>query len=208
MRLGINPRQKHHPLFFAKPLLKSENCPSPLFRQSLTIYWFFVNPPKNRIFQWTPIILKLFILNPIYLLKVTKFLVKISQFKFLVMIEKNIFVRIKQVKILHNLFYSTNNSMANWSVKNILIYKTFFCHWIFQIFLYFSCKNYNPPPEKCRPLFHSSSPLKIETLSRSCQYLAPSLALSSHTISNLVLSCSLSVRIFYFHSFGIRFILL
>ena len=171
MRLGINPRQKHHPLFFAKSLLKSENCPSPLFRQSLTIYWFFVNPPKNRIFQWTPIILKLFILNPIYLLKVTKFLVKISQFKFLVMIEKNIFVRIKQVKILHNLFYSTNNSMANWSVKNILIYKTFFCHWIFQIFLYFSCKNYNPPPPPPRknvaPSFTAAPLWKL----RPCQDL-------------------------------------
>ena len=35
VHLGVNPPQKHHPLFFAKPPLKSENCRSPpLFRQS------------------------------------------------------------------------------------------------------------------------------------------------------------------------------
>ena len=49
-------------------------------------------PPKHRIFQWTSKILQLFILNPrSYLLKVTKFLVKISQFELLVLTEKNIF---------------------------------------------------------------------------------------------------------------------
>ena len=49
-------------------------------------------PPKHRIFQWTPKILHLFILNPrSCLLKVTKFLVKISQFELLVLTEKNIF---------------------------------------------------------------------------------------------------------------------
>ena len=48
--------------------------------------------PKNRIFQWTPKMLKVSILNPTYLLKVTKFPVKISQFEFLVMRKKNIFV--------------------------------------------------------------------------------------------------------------------
>ena len=56
-------------------------------------YRFFVTPaPKNRIFQWTPIILKFFILTPYHLLKATKLLIKISRFKFLVMTEKNIFV--------------------------------------------------------------------------------------------------------------------
>ena len=40
-----------------------------------------MNPSKNQIFQWTP-----------KSLKVSKFLVKVSQFEFLVMIEKNIFV--------------------------------------------------------------------------------------------------------------------
>ena len=48
------------PLFCQAPPLppqkKSANCPSPLFRQFLPIYWFFGNPspPKNRIFQWPP----------------------------------------------------------------------------------------------------------------------------------------------------------
>ena len=52
-------------------------------------------------FQWTPKISKFFILKtPTYLLKVTKFLVKISHFEFLVMTEKNIFV--------HKLFFSLN----------------------------------------------------------------------------------------------------
>ena len=56
--------------FFQAPLLKSANCPSPLpfFRQFSFIYCFFSwapSHPKNRIFQWTPMILKFFILNPI-----------------------------------------------------------------------------------------------------------------------------------------------
>ena len=46
--------------------------------------------------------LKLFIVKPSHLLKVTKFLVKVSQFKFLVKTEKNIFV--------HKLFSSLNIS--------------------------------------------------------------------------------------------------
>ena len=79
------------------PPLKSANWPSPtprFFRRFPPIYCFFVNtpPPKNRVFQWTLIIFKFFILTPSHLLKVTKFLVKISQFKFLLMTEKNIFV--------------------------------------------------------------------------------------------------------------------
>ena len=53
----------------------------------LPIYWFFMNipSPKNRKKS-------LSFLTPSYLLKVTKFIVKISQSEFLVMIEKNIFV--------------------------------------------------------------------------------------------------------------------
>ena len=55
---GINPPQKYHPLFLAKPPLKSANCPSPpFFRQSPPFYigfsWapglkvgFFSEPPK------------------------------------------------------------------------------------------------------------------------------------------------------------------
>ena len=55
------------------------------------LYWFFVNPPiKSRTFQWSPKI-SFSSLKLSYLLKVTKFLVKISYFEFLVMTEKNIF---------------------------------------------------------------------------------------------------------------------
>ena len=61
----------------------------PLFRQfPIYIVFLFVTPsPKN---WWTPIIFTFFIFNPSYLLKVTKFLVKISQFKFLVMADKHL----------------------------------------------------------------------------------------------------------------------
>ena len=77
------------PLKTKPPLLKSANCPSCLFKQLPPIYWFFVKLPKNRIFQCTPIILIFFSLTPSYLLKVTKFLVKILNFKFLVTTEKH-----------------------------------------------------------------------------------------------------------------------
>ena len=77
------------PLNNKPPLLKSANCPSCLFKQLPPIDWFFVKLPKNRIFQCTPIILIFFSLTPSYLLKVTKFLVKILNFKFLVMTEKH-----------------------------------------------------------------------------------------------------------------------
>ena len=62
------PLQKHHLLFFAKlpPLLKSMNCPSP--------------PPSFFNFSF-------FTLS--HLLKVTKILVKSSQFKFLIVTEKH-----------------------------------------------------------------------------------------------------------------------
>ena len=88
------PQKTPTPLSSQDPL-KSANCPSPLFlfRQSPLLYRFFVSsPPKSLIFQWTPKILKFLSLTPSYLWKVTKFLVKISQFEFLVTTEKNIFV--------------------------------------------------------------------------------------------------------------------
>ena len=58
-----------------------------------SILLFFVNSPptKSQIVQLTRKILKLLSLRPPYLLKITKFLVKTSQFEFLVMTEKNIF---------------------------------------------------------------------------------------------------------------------
>ena len=73
--------------------LKSGNCPSPLFRTSPYKLIFQDSPHlKNKIFQWTPNILKFFVLTPYYLLKVTKFLLKIFLFEFLVMTDKNIFL--------------------------------------------------------------------------------------------------------------------
>ena len=56
-------------------------------------------------------------LTPSYLLNVTKFLAKICQFKFLVMVDKHFFV-----------------------------YNFFFCHLKLQILVYFLCKNCNPSP--------------------------------------------------------------
>ena len=56
------------------------------------VHWR-ASPPKDQIFQWTPLILNFFSsLTPSHLLRVTKFLVKISQFKFLVITEKSILV--------------------------------------------------------------------------------------------------------------------
>ena len=76
----INPPSKPSPLFLVKPPLKYANFPTPFFRQS-PLYWFFVNPPKNQIFLLNPKNVKNFHpLPPSYLLKVTKFLVKISKF--------------------------------------------------------------------------------------------------------------------------------
>ena len=67
--------------------INPSSCQAPLFRQFPIYNCFFVTPsPKN---WWTPIILKFFIFNPSYLLKVTKFLVKICQFKFLVLGDKH-----------------------------------------------------------------------------------------------------------------------
>ena len=63
------PTQKHHLLFLAKSPPKSGNSPSPSpFLGNLSrLYWFFVTPSplKSRIFQWTPKILKSFILKTI-----------------------------------------------------------------------------------------------------------------------------------------------
>ena len=89
MHRGINPPSKKTPL-------KSTNCPSPPFLGNPLLYIGFLwtpSPfPKRRIFQWTRKILKFSPLTSSYLLKVTKFLVKIAQFEFLVMTEKNIFL--------------------------------------------------------------------------------------------------------------------
>ena len=46
---GIKPPQKHLPLFFDKPTLKSANCLRPLYKA--------INPPSPRklVFAWTPL---------------------------------------------------------------------------------------------------------------------------------------------------------
>ena len=90
--------------FFAKPPLKSANFQSPPFLtdslpppaiekifHTLLLPLSSIPHIKNRIFHWTLIILKFFIINPIpHLLKLTKFLVEISQFNFLFKTDKNI----------------------------------------------------------------------------------------------------------------------
>ena len=75
--------------------------------------------------------------TPSYLLKVTKFFIKISQFEFIVMTEKNIFV-----------------------------YKLFLLSNISDLSLFFFCKNCNLPLKKVTSLFSSNPPLKVEVLSR------------------------------------------
>ena len=97
IRVSPPPLKITIPLFFAKlpqPLnLQTVQAPPPPFQTiSPPIYWFFVNPPNNQIFQRIPI-LKFSSLTSSHLLtKVTKFVVEISQFKFLVMTEKSITV--------------------------------------------------------------------------------------------------------------------
>ena len=85
------PPQKHHPSFLPSPLPPSLNLQTVkalLFRQSP-----FVNPTLKLGFFCDPKNIKrLSSFISSYLLKVTKFLVKISQFEFLVMTEKIIFV--------------------------------------------------------------------------------------------------------------------
>ena len=129
---GINPppSKTPPPFFLPSPYLKLANCPSPRpFLDNSPSILVFVNsplPPKSQIFQWAPKILMFFILNPSYFLKVTKFLVKMSQFEFLVMTEKNV----------------------------LLI--NFFCHEIFQIWIYFLWENCNPQ-KKVTPSFPQNS---------------------------------------------------
>ena len=90
-------------IFCQAPTLKSANCPSLLFRQSPLYIGFSWTPPlKVGFFNERPKYQSVSSLTPSYLLKVTNFLVKISQFEFLVITEKNIFV--------YKLFMSLNIS--------------------------------------------------------------------------------------------------
>ena len=135
---GINPSPQTPPPFLAKPPYESANCPSPSFLENPSLYIGFLStsPPKSQIFQWTRIMLKFFILTPSFLLKVTKFLVKISQFPFLVMPEKNIFV--------YKLFLPLN----------ISDFRVFFV------------KTATPHPEKSYPLFSCNPLSKLRPCRR------------------------------------------
>ena len=98
---GINPSQKHHYSSFLPTPLKSAHCSSPHFRQFPSHIW-----PQSS-----------------HLLKVIKFIVKISQFKFLFMIYIFIYKRFVSLNIF------------------------------FQILVYFLCKNCNTPSKKVTPSF-------------------------------------------------------
>ena len=79
------------------PRLKSTNCPSlaPLIRQIPHLYCFFVNTPlKVRFLSESPKCSSFSSLLPFYLLKVTRFLVEISQLT-PVMTKKDIFAYYK-----------------------------------------------------------------------------------------------------------------
>ena len=74
-----SPLKNTNPLFLAKPTLRSANSPRPPFLGNPHYILVYHDPsPKNRIFQSTPKILSFFLLTPSYLLKITKFLFKIS----------------------------------------------------------------------------------------------------------------------------------
>ena len=109
MHWGINLPSKTPPHLSWQSPLKSGNCLRP------PLYWVFVNSPlKVRFFSKYPKYQSFSSSTPCYLLKVTKFCVKISQFEFLVMTE-----------------------------KNIVVYKLF-CHQIFQILIYLFFKIATP----------------------------------------------------------------
>ena len=89
---GLNLPQKHHPLLSGQAPLKSPNSPSPLFWHSPLSILFFCEPPlKVGLFSEPQKYYIFSSLTPSYLLKVTKFLVKISYFEILVITMKNIF---------------------------------------------------------------------------------------------------------------------
>ena len=116
MCIGVStppPPQKHHPFFSAKP--------PPLNLQAVQfppVYLFVVTPPKNRIFQWNTIVLSFSALDPSYFLKVTKFLVKISQFKFVVITEKHSVYNLFMVLNISDVSLFLCKTACNLSFKN------------------------------------------------------------------------------------------
>ena len=101
------PSEKHHHLFFAKLPLNQQTvqAPPPSFSQSPLCIGFSRPPLKVRSFHEPQKYESFSSLIPSYLLKVTKFLDKISQFELLVITEKNIFA--------YKLFLSLNISDFN-----------------------------------------------------------------------------------------------
>ena len=106
IRVSTPPPTKAPPLFLAKapPRLKTAKCPSPHFlgNSPLYIVFFRESPLKSRFFSEPQKFSCFSSLTPCYLLKITKFLVKVSQFEFFGMTEKNVFV--------YKLFLSLNIS--------------------------------------------------------------------------------------------------
>ena len=120
IKVLTSPLKNTTPLLLAKPPLNLQIFQAPLFRHSL-LYLFFVNsqppppqpplqpqtpppPPHLKVgfFKENPKYLSFSSLTPSYLLKVTRFLVKISQIEFLVITEKN--------NIVYTLFFPLNIS--------------------------------------------------------------------------------------------------
>ena len=92
MHWGINPPSKTPPPRFCKaPPIDLQTFQGPLFRQSSLYIGFSWPPIKVGLFSELQKCQSFPFLTPSYLLKVTKFLVKISQFEFLVMTDKNMF---------------------------------------------------------------------------------------------------------------------
>ena len=107
--IGVStPLKKTPPSLSCQAPLKSANYP--LFRQSQLYIGFSWNPPplppvKLGLSHEPPKYQSFSSWNPSYLLKVTKFLVKISQFEFLVTTEQRI--------LLYKLFLSLNIPVFN-----------------------------------------------------------------------------------------------
>ena len=98
------PNKSTPPLSCQGPPLKTAKCPSPHFlgNSPLYIVFFRESPLKSRFFSEPQKFSCFSSLTPCYLLKITKFLVKVSQFEFFGMTEKNVFV--------YKLFLSLNIS--------------------------------------------------------------------------------------------------
>ena len=131
------PLQTSSHSFLTSPSLNLQNVHAPFFTQFPPQYWLFVTPLKIRQFFREPQKYSSFSsLTQFDLLKITKFLVKVSQFEFFVMTEKNIFIYRRS------------------------------CHKQFQILVYLLRKKCIIPLKRSPPSFPPTPPLKIKVLSR------------------------------------------